>query len=64
MMKSSLANSQTKSTLNDEEVFKEYAKAYNEKIAFAISWADLAKLNNREYETCINVGNKLYGANK
>ena len=59
-MRSSLAKHQTKSTLNDDEVFIEYAKAYNEKVAFAISWAELAKLNNREYDIFINVGNKLY----
>lgn len=63
-MRSSLAKIQCRSSLNEQEVFKEYALAYEEKLALVIPFTELVKLNNKEYEVCIGIGNKIYGGKK
>ena len=60
-MRSSLANCQTKPPMTEDELLEKKAKAWREKVALVVTFDQMSKLNNREYETCINVGNKLYG---
>lgn len=60
-MRSQLAKYQTKTPMSDDELLKKKAQAWHEKVALVVTFEQLSKLSNREYEVCLNIGNKLYG---
>lgn len=63
-MRSQLAKFQPPSSMNEQEVMREYARADEEKIALVIPYSKMHILNNKEFELCMNIRNKLYGGIK
>ncbi len=51
------------SPLNDTELFHKKKEAWADKVALVLTFEQLAKLNNKEYEIFMDVGNKFYGGN-
>ena len=45
---------------NEEELLLKKTKAWREKVALVITFQQLARLGNKEFETCMNIGRKLY----
>jgi hypothetical protein len=63
-MRSQLANLQGKSNMSDDEKFIEYAKAFNDRIALVVTFEQMSALSNKEHETCMCIGTKLYGGKR
>lgn len=63
-MRDSLAKYQPISPMSDDELLKKKSQAWQDRIALVVTFEQLAKLPNREFEVCMNIGNKLYGVRK
>ena len=48
------------SAMSDDELLAKKTLAWREKVALVITFEQMAKLSNREYETCMGIGRKLY----
>ena len=59
-MRSQLAKLQSQSPMSDDELLLKKAQAWRDKIALVITFNQLATLGNKEFETCMNNGKKLY----
>lgn len=60
-MRSSLAKLQTTTPLNQDELMKKKKEAWQDRVALVVTFEQMAALGNKEHETCMNIGNKLYG---
>ena len=59
-MQSNLAKLQAQSPMSDDELLLKKARAWRDKVALVITFQQLALLGNKDFETCMNIGRKLY----
>ena len=59
-MQSNLAKFQAQSAMSDDELLAKKAQAWRDKVALVVTFNQLATLGNKEFETCMNIGKKLY----
>lgn len=59
-MRSSLSKHQAATPMTEDELLIKKAQAWRDKVALVVTFEQMAQLNNREYENCINIGKKLY----
>jgi len=59
-MKSSTGKLQGKTPMNTEELLRKKRIAWEDKVALVVTFKQMAKLGNREFEACMNIGKRLY----
>jgi len=46
--------------MNTEELLRKKRIAWQDKVALVVTFEQMAKLGNREFEACMNIGKRLY----